>query len=117
MSAVTGRRKIRSSGFDVLKHTSNEFSSRKDPKSGKKIPNKLADAQRQQYYDALVQAEAAMHSAEAAIQQAQVAADKLHGHGCCTSKPSRRDTDLPACETGKRSRRYRRLAAYDKRLV
>jgi HlyD family secretion protein len=46
-----------------------------DPKTGKKIANKLADAQRQQYYDAYVQAEAAMHSAATAIQQAQVAAD------------------------------------------
>jgi HlyD family secretion protein len=46
-----------------------------DAKNGKKIPNKLADAQRQQYYDAFVQAEAAMHSAEAAVQQAQVAAE------------------------------------------
>jgi HlyD family secretion protein len=46
-----------------------------DPKTGKKIPNKLADAQRQQYYDAFVQAEATMHSAEAAVQQAQVAYD------------------------------------------
>lgn len=46
-----------------------------DPKTGKKIANKLSDAQRQQYYDAYVQAEANMHSAEAAVQQAQVAYD------------------------------------------
>jgi HlyD family secretion protein len=44
-----------------------------DPKSGDKIPNKLSDAQRQQYYDAYLQAEAAMHNAERAVQQAQVA--------------------------------------------
>jgi HlyD family secretion protein len=44
-----------------------------DSKSGNKIPNKLSDAQRQQYYDAYVQAEAAMHNAERAVQQAQVA--------------------------------------------
>jgi HlyD family secretion protein len=46
-----------------------------DPKTGKKIPNKLSDAQRQQYYDAVIQAEAAMHSAEKAVQIAQVSYD------------------------------------------
>ena len=42
---------------------------------GKTVANRLSDAQRQQYYDAYVQAEAAMHSAEKAVQQAQVAYD------------------------------------------
>jgi HlyD family secretion protein len=46
-----------------------------DPKTGKRVHVKLTDAQRQQYYDAYVQAEAAMHSAEAAVQQAQVSYD------------------------------------------
>ncbi|HEX9438253.1 MAG TPA: biotin/lipoyl-binding protein, partial [Roseiflexaceae bacterium] len=46
-----------------------------DPKTGKRVHVKLTDAQRQQYYDAYVQAEAGMHSAEAAVQQAQVAYD------------------------------------------
>jgi HlyD family secretion protein len=44
-----------------------------DSKSGDKIPNKLSDAQRQQYYAAYTQAEAAMHNAERTVQQAQVA--------------------------------------------
>ena len=39
-------------------------------------PNKLNDTQRQQYYEAFVQAEAALHSAESAVQQAQVAYDE-----------------------------------------
>ena len=39
---------------------------------GKAVANTLNDAQRQQYYDAFVQAQAAMHSAEGALQQAQV---------------------------------------------
>ncbi len=43
--------------------------------SGKSKPNTLNDAQRQQYYDAFVQAEAAMRSAEEALQQAQVTFD------------------------------------------
>jgi HlyD family secretion protein len=42
---------------------------------GERVPNKLNDAQRQQYYDAFVQAQAALHSAEAGMQQAQVAFD------------------------------------------
>jgi len=41
----------------------------------KTVNNTLSDAQRQQYYDAFVQAEAAMRSAERAVQQAQVAYD------------------------------------------
>jgi HlyD family secretion protein len=43
-----------------------------DPQSGKKSRLKLDDKQKQQYYDAYVQAEAAMHSAETALTQAQV---------------------------------------------
>ncbi|MFL5802235.1 MAG: efflux RND transporter periplasmic adaptor subunit [Roseiflexaceae bacterium] len=46
-----------------------------DPQTGRRTQTKLSDAQRQQYYDAFVQAEAAMHSAEAAVQQALVAYD------------------------------------------
>jgi HlyD family secretion protein len=42
---------------------------------GKNVPNTLNDAQRQQYYDTFVQAEAALHSAEDAVTQAQVAYD------------------------------------------
>lgn len=42
---------------------------------GKKVPNKVTDQQRQQYYDTFVQAEAAMKNAEKAVQQAQVAYD------------------------------------------
>jgi HlyD family secretion protein len=42
---------------------------------GQSKPNTLNDAQRQQYYQAFVQAEAALHSAENAVQQAQVAFD------------------------------------------
>ena len=42
---------------------------------GKKVPNKLNDTQRQQYYDAFVQAQAALQSAQNAVAQAQVAYD------------------------------------------
>jgi HlyD family secretion protein len=44
-----------------------------DSKTGKKIANTLSEAQRQQYHDALVRAEASMHDAERAVEQAQVA--------------------------------------------
>jgi HlyD family secretion protein len=43
--------------------------------SGKTVKNKVSDTQRQQYYDSFVQAEAALHSAEAGVQQAQIAYD------------------------------------------
>jgi HlyD family secretion protein len=46
-----------------------------DPKTGKKVHPTLNDPQRQQYYAAYVQAEAALRTAEATVQQAQVAYD------------------------------------------
>lgn len=42
---------------------------------GKAVANTLNDAQTQQYYDSYIQAEAAMHSAETTVQQAQVTYD------------------------------------------
>jgi len=42
---------------------------------GKAVPNTLNDAQRQQYYDTFVQAEAALRSAEDGVTQAQIAYD------------------------------------------
>ncbi|MEO7913705.1 MAG: biotin/lipoyl-binding protein, partial [Roseiflexaceae bacterium] len=42
---------------------------------GKKERNKLSDTQRQQYADTYIQAQAALHSAETAVQQAQVTYD------------------------------------------
>jgi hypothetical protein len=42
-----------------------------DPKTGKKVRLKLDDKQKQQYYDAYVQAEAAMSSAETASEGPQ----------------------------------------------
>jgi HlyD family secretion protein len=46
-----------------------------DPTTGEKIPNKLGDAQRQQYYAAYIQAEATLRNAEIAVQQARIAND------------------------------------------
>ena len=40
--------------------------------NGKSVANSLTDGQRQQYYDAFVQAEAALHNAEQGVTQAQV---------------------------------------------
>ena len=42
---------------------------------GQSKPNRLNDAQRQQYYDTFVQAQAALNSAEEAVKQAQLAYD------------------------------------------
>ena len=46
-----------------------------DPKTGKRTRPKVNDRQRQQYYDAYVQADAALRRAETAVQQARVAYD------------------------------------------
>jgi HlyD family secretion protein len=43
--------------------------------NGQKVDNKLNDAQRQQYYDAYIQADAALKNAENQVQQSQVAFD------------------------------------------
>jgi HlyD family secretion protein len=43
--------------------------------NGKTKPNKLNDAERQKYYEAFVQAEAALHNAESTVKQAQVSYD------------------------------------------
>ncbi len=43
--------------------------------NGTAKPNKLNDAGRQKYYEAFVQAEAALHNAESAVKQAQVSYD------------------------------------------
>jgi HlyD family secretion protein len=46
-----------------------------NPETGREVANKVNNTQRQQYYDAFVQAEATLRSAEAAVQQAQAAYD------------------------------------------
>ena len=62
--------------WDYVQETSRDpINTTVDPQTGSRIGVRLNDAQRQQYYDAFVQAEAAMHSAEASVQQAQVAYD------------------------------------------
>src|SRR5262245_46598841 len=61
--------------WDYAQSTGKDPNGVTDPVSGKRVHPKLDDRQRQQYYDTYVQAEAAMHSAEAALQQAQVAYD------------------------------------------
>jgi HlyD family secretion protein len=47
-----------------------------DPTTGKKKGVKLNDAQREAYYSAFIQAEAAMHQAEVSVEQAVVGADQ-----------------------------------------
>jgi HlyD family secretion protein len=61
--------------WDYVQSTGKDPNGVTDPVTGKRLHPKLDDRQRQQYYDTYVQAEAAMHSAEAALQQAQVAYD------------------------------------------
>jgi HlyD family secretion protein len=59
----------------VQDHGTDPVQPSKTDSSGKATPNTLNDAQRQQYYDSYVQAEAAMHTAEGNVQQAQVGYD------------------------------------------
>jgi HlyD family secretion protein len=59
---------VRDNGTDPL-------NPKKPGENGKQVANKLNNAQKQQYQDEFVQAEAALHSAEQAVQQAQVAYD------------------------------------------
>jgi len=64
--------------WDYINETGNDPLTPRIPDSanpGKTKPNTLSDNQRQQYYDAFVQAEAALHSAESSVQQAQVTYD------------------------------------------
>jgi HlyD family secretion protein len=61
--------------WDYAQETSKDPNAVIDPTTGKKTHLKLDDRQKQQYHDAYVQAEAAMHSADTAVQQAQVAYD------------------------------------------
>jgi HlyD family secretion protein len=61
--------------WEYAQETGKDPNASLDPKTGKKTRMKLDDKQKQQYYDAFVQAEAAMHTAEVAVTQAQVAFD------------------------------------------
>lgn len=47
-----------------------------DPRSGRRVANKLNSTQRQQYYDTFVQAEAALRSAESSVERARVNYDQ-----------------------------------------
>jgi HlyD family secretion protein len=49
-----------------------------DPDTGKKIPNKLTDEQKQAFADALIAADRALREAERAVEQAKRTADKAH---------------------------------------
>jgi RND family efflux transporter MFP subunit len=55
---------VQDTGTDPMQPTTSE--------NGKSKPNRLNEAQRQQYYDAFVQAQAELRSAEAAVAQAQL---------------------------------------------
>jgi HlyD family secretion protein len=61
--------------WDYVQETGKDPNVVIDPATSKSVHLKLDGRQKQQYQDAFVQAEAAMHSAETALQQAQVAYD------------------------------------------
>jgi len=49
-----------------------------DPETGKKMPNKLTNEQKQAFADALIAADRALREAERAVEQAKRTADKAH---------------------------------------
>jgi HlyD family secretion protein len=82
---------VESSGQDPASPTST------DPATGKTRSNKLNETQRQQYYDAYVQSEAALHSAESALQQAKLAFDTARQQevsGIAAAEAQLRDSQL-----------------------
>jgi HlyD family secretion protein len=78
--ALTKAQSAYSTALQNWQHVQDEDTDPTNPSttdaSGKKKPNKLNDAQRQVYYAAYVQAEAALHQAEQTLQQAQVDAEQ-----------------------------------------
>jgi RND family efflux transporter MFP subunit len=64
--------------WEFVQETGNDPTNPSSPnpaKPGERIPNKLNDTQRQQYYDTFVSAEAALRSSEASVEQARVEFD------------------------------------------
>lgn len=70
---------VKDTGTDPLQPT-------KSSDGGKSKPNVLNEAQRQQYYDAFIQAQADLHSAESAVAQAQVDFDTARQNEAPTIK-------------------------------
>lgn len=59
--------------WQYVQDTGNDPQSPTKTENGKRVDNKLSDAQRQSYYDTFVQAQAGLRSAEQTLQQAQLA--------------------------------------------
>ena len=78
-NALTQAQSKYSTAYQNWQHVQDENTAPTNPtttnSSGVSKPNTLNDAQRQQYYDAYVQADAALKSAENAVTQAQVSYD------------------------------------------
>jgi RND family efflux transporter MFP subunit len=76
-----------------------------NPTTGAKSPNQVTDGQLRQYYDAFVQAEAAMRAAETQVQAAQVAFDnarqaEVSGIAAAEARVSQAQADLDALLKG-----------------
>src|SRR5215213_7549853 len=76
LAQVQARYALATSNWSYVQDSGNDPIAPKisDGKGGTK-PNKLSDAQRENYYSQFVQAEAALHQAEQAVELSQVAAD------------------------------------------
>src|SRR5439155_22439324 len=64
------------SNWDYVQETGRDpINPSKTNSQGKSVPNTVSDGQRQQYYQSYVQAEAGLHSAERAVNEAQITYD------------------------------------------
>jgi HlyD family secretion protein len=91
--------------WDYAQETGKDPNAVLDPNTGKKTRMKLDDKQKQQYYDAYVQAEAAMRSAEVAVTQTQVAYDaaraaEVSGIQAAEQQIAQAQTDLDRLRAG-----------------
>ncbi|GAB4205332.1 MAG: efflux RND transporter periplasmic adaptor subunit [Roseiflexaceae bacterium] len=62
--------------WDFVQETNQDPSNPELVLDGKRVPNKLSDTQRQQYYDTFVQAESALRNAESNVEKARVNYDQ-----------------------------------------
>jgi HlyD family secretion protein len=91
--------------WEYAQETGKDPNASLDPNTGKKTRMKLDDKQKQQYYDAFVQAEAAMRNAEVAVTQAQVAYDaarqaEASGVQAAEQQVAQAQTDLDKLRAG-----------------
>jgi HlyD family secretion protein len=79
--------------WQYVQDTGNDPANPSTSVNGNSVPNKVTDAQRQQYYDTFVQAQASLSSSQNAVQQAKIAYDAAR---------QKEATDIPQAEAALR---------------